>query len=1262
MRVKMYINFEKNNSKKFITMKKVTTGLMASAIAFSMLSANVMAAEIQGTFINGNQAVASSLRLWDIFDEKFYALNYPDVLIEVGSSKKALYNHFITKGLLKGYVCNSYFDIVQYRKLHPELEETLGNNWDMWASYFFKSECVNMTLKSSFDAAYYAKAHPEVVKVVGNDPEALFNHYKEYGLNNDYAGNPYFNIAKFKRSNQQLAQKNGEDWDAWAGSFYTYVKASKIAREAGITEEKTEDIYIDDQGNFVAPIEVITKYLTMAQLKEKCGDSLILLTDADGYVTFVGGRFSDIKVTDVDSSKNAIECMYELIGFPKEGRILRLIDSYIDSKGYIYYQFAEGIEEKILVNDKAMLTLGTDTAGNVTSLSSSFGARFADWTPETVDFDDDFWVDLFSSYGQTYNPGDIKYEYVKQVHQFFPVMYNRNSDGLVERYIYIDGYFYLYGLYNDMPGTDDSHFEYDYMFTDEYNVIEKQVTDYYGNTVTIPVIVTEVNGNKSYAILDKERKIYLNSEGVVGNEKQGGEWYFKSEEDFNTYNYIITAYETVCKVYDMYKEFGFFGNKDDKAIIINCSEENIHNASAGLGFDSISVSLYKNSICANFDVLAHEMGHAILFSHAFCNDNNGDSSFHEGYADIAGNLMEMITKSAGANIGNVDFEKWYIAEGTGDLPVRSMADPTGYTDNDSVQAAQVGGKNYSPTYDDSYNCHSHATIYGNICYRMYKEAGIPMDELLDIWYDILPQTTTDTYIKDVESYVLLSMQQRGLEEKMSSVKQIFEDANIDGYAITWEDLVAADGYVKSIPISAINFEEVYGTLNNYQETPGFYIGENEIILPDKSGDFGIIIEGSFEYETVDFNSGIMMTLDLPEDGSKAIVDAYDLAAAKSMKDTLSKSDKVMKLNFELPEVEDTYYFVSRISDGDTNLEIPICLSGNNSEDYYNYLLMNSNYTLFAYNDNTKEKKVIDTFNTSDSDVNLVVTLTDTGYSYSISDSNSNSYSNEDQDDLMVNRMVAITSTAPGAVEKNVLLTESTEKEAGTDNTLKAVEAAAKAIDKVEITEKVKAETADKVETADQAKTTEDAKDNATAVVDLAEDQAETTEEVAKENATDVAVQKLDKAEATDNVSAETAETAVATEEVDKENAIEVADQAEDQAEATDNVAAETAEKSETTEEVVSENATNVADQVENQATAETAEKAGTTEGNDAEQVVSTENAENPVAEQQADQANEVVEDDSNDIQEPVTEVSDVVEETQEQNEEQDEEQDEEQSE
>ncbi len=96
-------------------------------VAGKTLILDNLPASVQGT---------SYKSLYDLFDATYYAEKYPDVASAVGTSKKALYKHFMTYGMKEGRSLSSIFDVNAYKSAYPDLVNAFGDDVAQYYNHF----------------------------------------------------------------------------------------------------------------------------------------------------------------------------------------------------------------------------------------------------------------------------------------------------------------------------------------------------------------------------------------------------------------------------------------------------------------------------------------------------------------------------------------------------------------------------------------------------------------------------------------------------------------------------------------------------------------------------------------------------------------------------------------------------------------------------------------------------------------------------------------------------------------------------------------------------------------------------------------------------------------------------------------------------------------------------------------------------------------------------------------------------------------------
>lgn len=694
-----------------------------------------------------------------------------------------------------------------------------------------------------FDAEFYRNTYPDVEAAFGDDEQALFHHFMMFGLKEGRIGSPILNIAMYRSIYPDLDAVFGDNWDLYVQHYFQYGisegRSNGIEKETSDTQEGSKAVYVndngtsyDDSGNVLIPWDVITKdnYLTLETLRQRCGDTLVLLLDKNGNVTFVGGNFSDVKVKDIDSARESLHCMMKLLNFPEDTTELYLTHVNTDSRGDIYYRFSAQEKETGYLYADTDIIIGADQSGKVLSLSSSSGTRYynTELPEKTVNWDGI--TARKAAEGWTLCPGEPVLKYDAVLNQFVWVKYFKKDDIVCEYRVAVskDSSYNIDEecYYQGMPTAGS--YSYDFYFKNDIPTVEWTVRDYYDNEVKLPMAY---DPEKGYYLLDKKRKI-------VGIDYSDSlvPCYFQNQEELAPY--YISAVSNIQSVWDTYHELGLFDDETPTPILFRQNMLPYYQASCGYDCGVLSVEIYSDNRVATYDTIAHELAHGVL---AMITGNlayqNATGAINESYADILGNLLEMIAVENGSNLGYAGADNWLYAEGVSGDALRDMAVP-----GNAGQPDRVGGEYFEMDTNDKYaafndygGVHENSGILNRICYRMYAEAGIPKKELFLLWYDTLQQLNEDTDYGSIRRYMEYALRRHGLESKIDTVNQIFDDGRVDSYVsgTTWKEMEAAPGSSK-VTLNFNNMPEniVLSVLGYDQERGGrFYIDNDSIGTP-----------------------------------------------------------------------------------------------------------------------------------------------------------------------------------------------------------------------------------------------------------------------------------------------------------------------------------------------------------------------------------------------------------------------------------------------
>jgi len=86
-------------------------------------------------FISPCQSKASA-DLKSIFDKDYYMAHYPDVKSVYGDNEAALYNHFLTFGMVEGRSPSAEFDLSVYKQNYPDLVQAYGDDNEKYYEHY----------------------------------------------------------------------------------------------------------------------------------------------------------------------------------------------------------------------------------------------------------------------------------------------------------------------------------------------------------------------------------------------------------------------------------------------------------------------------------------------------------------------------------------------------------------------------------------------------------------------------------------------------------------------------------------------------------------------------------------------------------------------------------------------------------------------------------------------------------------------------------------------------------------------------------------------------------------------------------------------------------------------------------------------------------------------------------------------------------------------------------------------------------------------
>ncbi len=143
----------------------------------------------------------------DVFDERYYVENYPDLRDTCGYDRAALLKHFMTFGLSEGRNMNGLLDLVEYREKYPDLQEAFGDDWDAYVEHYLTYGAFeHRDNGTDFDPVDYLNRYSDLQEAFGMDILAAYRHYETYGKQEGREGRS--EAAVIAARTQAPAQKN----------------------------------------------------------------------------------------------------------------------------------------------------------------------------------------------------------------------------------------------------------------------------------------------------------------------------------------------------------------------------------------------------------------------------------------------------------------------------------------------------------------------------------------------------------------------------------------------------------------------------------------------------------------------------------------------------------------------------------------------------------------------------------------------------------------------------------------------------------------------------------------------------------------------------------------------------------------------------------------------------------------------------------------------------------------------------------------------
>lgn len=526
-----------------------------------------------------------------------------------------------------------------------------------------------------------------------------------------------------------------------------------------------------EQGAYKVPENA---QLTVDDIQAMNGGRARILYNDEGYVTFINGRYSDLKVTDHETAVATIQQVAGLLGLNNGSEFFANFVSK-DDDGYSYYTFQQRYGE--LTVQYAILRVVVDPDGNTAGLSCSFTPNIG--IEETEDIGPDEALNTLKTYlknnmGSSYANSLVFYPeethkvavtYMGTTYSAYAIYCDNPSTTDFEMR-YVEYFMTQSGLYipSGIPvasfgkGNDDVFRNEEYFDSLTATDMEFTVVKFNGEHEKIVVPVSYNSKDKKYYLADPSRLIIVGDYNSMEKEDKAS---FITSNDGKTWrNQDLLAYDRYIKAYDYYAALGL-KSVDGTGIPIYIGTQMPEDNACYCGIHA-GWALFATSDLNNYseamDVVGHEYTHGIMRNSMISVKNVGHTgAISESMADIMGNLMEQIL--------GLTNEEWICGECSG-VVLRSMKDP-----EKTKNPTSVGGRYYvdpEDLDDDGGGVHTNAGLLNQMAYKL-NEAGMTMEEQRSLWLTAIETMTPLSDYPEVLESLLMSIRINGFDSSYADM-------------------------------------------------------------------------------------------------------------------------------------------------------------------------------------------------------------------------------------------------------------------------------------------------------------------------------------------------------------------------------------------------------------------------------------------------------------------------------------------------------------
>ena len=205
-----------------------------SAMSLYRANNNKGESESQSTVFNG-------VDYSSVYNFDYYTLKNPDVKKTFGNDQKAVFEHFLARGMLEGRRGSVEFDVNYYRSQNPDLQRAYGNDLKSYYLHYITQgrlenrkgvetnvNGVDYSFVYSFD--YYTANHPDVNQKYGNDRDATFQHFLGRGMLEGRRASAEFDVNYYRSQNPDLQKAYGSDLKSY---YLHYITQGRLENRKG---------------------------------------------------------------------------------------------------------------------------------------------------------------------------------------------------------------------------------------------------------------------------------------------------------------------------------------------------------------------------------------------------------------------------------------------------------------------------------------------------------------------------------------------------------------------------------------------------------------------------------------------------------------------------------------------------------------------------------------------------------------------------------------------------------------------------------------------------------------------------------------------------------------------------------------------------------------------------------------------------------------------------------------------------------------------